>query len=231
MKSALPGNHYCAKHQGNTSHYAEQNCDLCKAEAEAKHQRELAESYKNDAEVLRAGAWEMIQERTAMRAEMERLQAQYIDSMHQLGATRDAVVKAEAEIVRLKSLIPTPQPTQEVWREPEEPEPEICDECGFRPAKGNYRYDDNRTVLCPVCNDIPSPLDQLKAEVRELRQERNAFRDDVIALREGPCAGCRDLDSARAEAERLRAALARTSDEDEHGIFCAPPPGYERLVR
>lgn len=27
--SALPGNHYCLEHQGNSSHYDENNCDLC----------------------------------------------------------------------------------------------------------------------------------------------------------------------------------------------------------
>jgi hypothetical protein len=31
MSQALPGNHYCTKHQGNHSHYAEHNCDLCQA--------------------------------------------------------------------------------------------------------------------------------------------------------------------------------------------------------
>jgi hypothetical protein len=27
---ALPGEHYCAKHQGNTSHYAPENCTVCR---------------------------------------------------------------------------------------------------------------------------------------------------------------------------------------------------------
>lgn len=27
--SALPGNHYCREHQGNSSHYDPQNCEMC----------------------------------------------------------------------------------------------------------------------------------------------------------------------------------------------------------
>jgi hypothetical protein len=34
MSEALPGSHYCEKHQGNHSHYAPENCDLCRARAE-----------------------------------------------------------------------------------------------------------------------------------------------------------------------------------------------------
>jgi hypothetical protein len=30
MSDPLPGEHLCIKHQGNTSHYAEHNCTLCK---------------------------------------------------------------------------------------------------------------------------------------------------------------------------------------------------------
>ena len=29
MSQALPGEHYCEKHQGNHAHYAEQNCTVC----------------------------------------------------------------------------------------------------------------------------------------------------------------------------------------------------------
>lgn len=41
MSEALPGEHYCEQHQGNHSHYAEENCTVCKlsarvAEMEAK---------------------------------------------------------------------------------------------------------------------------------------------------------------------------------------------------
>lgn len=35
MSGALPGAHYCVKHQGNYSHYAEHNCELCCALREA----------------------------------------------------------------------------------------------------------------------------------------------------------------------------------------------------
>lgn len=31
MSNALKGQHYCKNHQGNHSHYAKHNCDLCKA--------------------------------------------------------------------------------------------------------------------------------------------------------------------------------------------------------
>ena len=34
MSAALPGEHYCENHQGNCSHYAEENCTVCKLEAE-----------------------------------------------------------------------------------------------------------------------------------------------------------------------------------------------------
>ena len=29
MSTALPGEHYCLKHKGNSSHYADQNCAVC----------------------------------------------------------------------------------------------------------------------------------------------------------------------------------------------------------
>jgi hypothetical protein len=29
MSTALPGEHLCFKHQGNHSHYAEENCTIC----------------------------------------------------------------------------------------------------------------------------------------------------------------------------------------------------------
>lgn len=32
MSDALPGEHYCEKHQGNHSHYDESNCTVCKLE-------------------------------------------------------------------------------------------------------------------------------------------------------------------------------------------------------
>lgn len=34
MSKALSGSHYCATHQGNHSHYAEENCELCTAKRE-----------------------------------------------------------------------------------------------------------------------------------------------------------------------------------------------------
>lgn len=36
MSKALEGEHYCIKHQGNHSHYAEENCTVCKLQ----HQRD-----------------------------------------------------------------------------------------------------------------------------------------------------------------------------------------------
>ena len=37
----LTGSHYCSKHQGNHSHYAEENCELCKAQAEIDRLHDL----------------------------------------------------------------------------------------------------------------------------------------------------------------------------------------------
>ncbi len=34
MSKALPGENYCAMHQGNHSHYAEHNCTVCKLQAQ-----------------------------------------------------------------------------------------------------------------------------------------------------------------------------------------------------
>lgn len=57
--AALPGNHYCLAHQGNHSHYADHNCDLCKVEAhiaaleaENKRLKTACDSY-SEAEILR----------------------------------------------------------------------------------------------------------------------------------------------------------------------------------
>ncbi len=36
MSQALPGMHYCKNHQGNHSHYAEHNCEVCILEKENK---------------------------------------------------------------------------------------------------------------------------------------------------------------------------------------------------
>jgi hypothetical protein len=36
MSKALSGAHYCVAHQGNHSHYAEHNCELCVAHAEVE---------------------------------------------------------------------------------------------------------------------------------------------------------------------------------------------------
>lgn len=33
MSKTLPGEHYCEKHQGNRSHYAVDNCSVCKLAA------------------------------------------------------------------------------------------------------------------------------------------------------------------------------------------------------
>lgn len=34
MSEALPGEHLCAAHQGNTSHYDPQNCTICRLQRE-----------------------------------------------------------------------------------------------------------------------------------------------------------------------------------------------------
>jgi hypothetical protein len=40
MTKVLEGEHYCGKHQGNTSHYATENCTLCKALADIENRKE-----------------------------------------------------------------------------------------------------------------------------------------------------------------------------------------------
>jgi hypothetical protein len=40
MSQALPGTHLCKEHQGNHSHYAPENCELCQAQAEIELLRE-----------------------------------------------------------------------------------------------------------------------------------------------------------------------------------------------
>lgn len=56
MREALEGQHYCKKHQGNHSHYAEENCALCKAKAQADA---LAEALRELAELAeRCDGWE-----------------------------------------------------------------------------------------------------------------------------------------------------------------------------
>jgi hypothetical protein len=44
MSDALPGRHYCEEHQGNHSHYASENCDLCKALAALREAKLDAEA-------------------------------------------------------------------------------------------------------------------------------------------------------------------------------------------
>lgn len=45
MSKALPGEHYCAGHQGNHSHYAPHNCTVCTQATEIERLRaELAEA-------------------------------------------------------------------------------------------------------------------------------------------------------------------------------------------
>ncbi len=41
MSKALPGSHFCVDHQGNHSHYAKHNCELCVALAEVEALRAL----------------------------------------------------------------------------------------------------------------------------------------------------------------------------------------------
>lgn len=44
-REALPGTHLCGKHQGNTSHYSPDNCDMCKLIADRDRLRLAVESY------------------------------------------------------------------------------------------------------------------------------------------------------------------------------------------
>lgn len=45
MSKALDGQHYCKNHQGNHSHYAEENCTVCTLERELAEARRDAERY------------------------------------------------------------------------------------------------------------------------------------------------------------------------------------------
>lgn len=44
MSGTLPGSHLCIKHQGNHSHYAESNCEVCRgiAALQLLHEIEVA---------------------------------------------------------------------------------------------------------------------------------------------------------------------------------------------
>lgn len=63
--SALPGEHLCADHQGNHSHYDPQNCVICKQRAEiAKLRAELAKWQKLHADTVTVA--EMAQQRAEL---------------------------------------------------------------------------------------------------------------------------------------------------------------------
>jgi len=53
MTKALPGEHLCAAHQGNHSHYAEHNCTICKLIAENAELRPDAEKWREHMERIR----------------------------------------------------------------------------------------------------------------------------------------------------------------------------------
>jgi hypothetical protein len=41
LSKALPGEHYCKAHQGNTSHYHPDNCTVCRLQAETTQSCEV----------------------------------------------------------------------------------------------------------------------------------------------------------------------------------------------
>lgn len=53
MRQALPGGHYCVAHQGNHSHYAEENCELCRAYRERDEARADLDRFRHTAKRYR----------------------------------------------------------------------------------------------------------------------------------------------------------------------------------
>jgi hypothetical protein len=74
MSKALDGGHYCASHQGNHSHYAEENCAVCKLEAERDRLREAHEANIKQVRKYRRGTeghrceWRVIAEAIESRS-------------------------------------------------------------------------------------------------------------------------------------------------------------------
>jgi hypothetical protein len=56
MSRALPGTHLCLAHQGNHSHYAPHNCEICKLEAQRDKLLKMLNAYQSawDAKDLKA---------------------------------------------------------------------------------------------------------------------------------------------------------------------------------
>ena len=80
MRQALPGGHYCVAHQGNHSHYAEENCELCRAYRERDEARAIANDrdamvdHRDRALTAMYQCVDVItQERDEARAKVERL--------------------------------------------------------------------------------------------------------------------------------------------------------------
>lgn len=46
MSAAMAGEHLCKKHQGNHSHYDEQNCTICKLQTMCEELEKSAEHHK-----------------------------------------------------------------------------------------------------------------------------------------------------------------------------------------
>ena len=59
MSQALEGEHYCQKHQGNHSHYADHNCTVCKLETELAEVKALAQAVVEDANIEPDTGWEL----------------------------------------------------------------------------------------------------------------------------------------------------------------------------
>lgn len=52
MTPDLPGEHYCSKHQGNTSRYPEKHCRVCRYLAERRRIRKLCLAVLNKGGVV-----------------------------------------------------------------------------------------------------------------------------------------------------------------------------------
>jgi len=75
MTKALPGEHLCATHQGNHSHYAEHNCVICKLTAENAALREQVERMRLELQRWSDGFVDDAVKYTALREENEALRA------------------------------------------------------------------------------------------------------------------------------------------------------------
>ena len=93
MRQALPGGHYCVAHQGNHSHYAEENCELCRAYRERDEARALNVEWAK-----KAKTW------TASPEAAQRLQG-YRDLAQQVAKAQNERDEARAEVAEMEGVL------------------------------------------------------------------------------------------------------------------------------